>query len=546
MIYSLGNTASQLDQAVQFAYSGLVVAGTGLMRITGNQRVSGNKTFAEAVVFESTVTNGSTVTHNGTLITNSTFTANGNASLNNLAVIKPNASGTIDVGTTSLRFKNSYFNNVDGNTGKFIQANITNLQATNLSLTNTVIGSNLTLSGTTTTQELSISGNAGISGNLTIKNTGFFTGLVVSGNSRITGSLSVGGEVKLTGNLNITGNTNLTGNLGITGNTNLNGNLNITGNTNLTGNINLTGNLNITGTVRHTGGFFAVSSVDKFYFKGINTSTSFNVEAPVNITGTTYIDGNVTIGNSKNLDVDGNVNINSDLNVDGNIRFGNIQLTGTVFASGTSSDAGLKLYSNATNTPKIGAIEFSRNSLLFSRQTGSAASRYSVPTIYHFFTKDEIAFSFVTGGLPYRFLGTTGILLDTGVYRIESSFYFRKGTTQPTIQFGFSGDNCKFTYINGYIGRIFNNTDIVKNFINTNIETGAFSGLWTGTTTTNRSGIADVTIVVTGHNHKIYPFLHSPTANATGNMTGSFSMTVTQLQTGTGLNNASFNGPWIA
>ena len=129
--------------------------------------------------------------------------------------------------------------------------------------------------------------------------------------------------------------------------------------------------------------------------------------------------------------------------------------------------------------------------------------------------------------------------MDTGVYKIESSFYFRKGATLPgNVHFGFSGDDCLFTYRNGSI----NETILITG----NNAVAAFSGnLGNLTASVNKSGNFIGTIVVTGFNHKIYPFLFSTGAvTATGKTTGSFNMTVTQLQTGTG--NISFNGPWIA
>ncbi len=526
MIYSFQNTASQIDQTIQSAYTGLVLAGTGLVRLTGNQNISGTKTFANQVNVSG----------------NANFS--GDVSLTKIAQAQPTSDSSVDLGSTSLKFRTGFFSGVSGFTGYFDNLKVGFFDAGSLDINiDSKTGSNLTLNGTTNLNNIVVSGNSSITGNLNV------TGSATLNN------LNISGTVYSTGNKTFSGSLFQTGNVNISGDLILRGNPRITGSSFVSGNSTTIGNIFFTGNVNHSGGFSIKTFDQNFNFQADNTAV-FGINAPVNITGTINLDGNLNITANKNIIFGNNsaLSMSGLLTNSGNISGLNILSTGFIsgklIASGTSSYAGLKLYSNASNTPEIGAIEFSRNSLLFSRQTGSLASRYSVPTIYHFFTKDEIAFYFVTGGpdkVIYRFLGTTGILLDTGVYRIESSFYFRKGTTQPTIQFGFSGDeNCNFTYINGYIGRILNSTDIVKNFINTNIQTGAFSGLWTGTTTTNRSGIADVTIVVTGHNHKIYPFLYSATANATGNMTGSFSMTVTQLQTGTGLNNTSFNGPWIA
>ena len=63
MIYSLQNTALQLDQAVQASYNTLILAGTGLARLSGDQNISGNKTFLNNV----NVTGALSVTGNSTL-----------------------------------------------------------------------------------------------------------------------------------------------------------------------------------------------------------------------------------------------------------------------------------------------------------------------------------------------------------------------------------------------------------------------------------------------------------------------------------------------
>jgi len=529
MIYSTQNTALQTDQAIAAAYSGLVLAGTGLVRLAGSQNISGNKTF-----------------HNQ-LNVSGDANFSGDVSLTKIAQALPTSDSTVDLGSTSLKFRTGFFSGVSGFTGHFNNLKVDLLSVDNLTLDlNSKTGNNFTFSGTTNLNNIVASGNCSVSGNLNITGTTNINSTNIYGAIYATGTKSFSGSLFQSGNLNITGDVIFRGNT------------RTTGNVFVTGNQTVIGTLFTTGGINHSGGVSIKAYTDNFSFKALNTAI-FDIDAPVSITGQTSIDGNlniaqnrsVTLGNNTSFSMVGafsnNGTITNTDSISGSAILSTGVVSGKIITNGNSSIPALKLNDNLSDVPQLGSIEFSRNSFLFSRKLQSSSYRHSLNPIYHYFMNNERVFNFMTGGpngIPYRFLGTTGILLDTGVYRIESSFYFRKGTTQPTIQFGFSGDNCNFTYINGYIGRILNSTDIVKNFINTNTATSAFSGLWTGTTTTNRSGIADVTIVVTGANHKIYPFLYSATANATGSMTGSFSMTVTQLQTGTG--NISFNGPWIA
>ena len=49
--FVLDQTANVIDQTINTAYSGLVLAGTGLVRTTGDQNISGKKTFHGAVDF---------------------------------------------------------------------------------------------------------------------------------------------------------------------------------------------------------------------------------------------------------------------------------------------------------------------------------------------------------------------------------------------------------------------------------------------------------------------------------------------------------------
>ena len=49
MSFSLDLNANQINQALNAAYTGLVSAGTGIVRLTGDQQISGIKTFNEQV-----------------------------------------------------------------------------------------------------------------------------------------------------------------------------------------------------------------------------------------------------------------------------------------------------------------------------------------------------------------------------------------------------------------------------------------------------------------------------------------------------------------
>ena len=562
MIYSTQNTASQLDQAIQYAYSGLVVAGTGLVRTTGTQRISGSKTFADNIVFESSVTHSSTVTHNAAVTNNSTLSVVGNASLTSVSALRPNASGTIDFGTTSLRFKDGYFNNVNSNTGTFATINATNLNVTLLDLTNKT-GSNFTISGTTRLNNLVISGNSDITGNLTTTGTGFFTNLIVTGSSRITGSLSVGGSINLTGNLNITGNTILGGNLNTTGNLFVSGASTFTGNIHATGNVNIKGNINSTGTITQRGGVLITSNTSGFTFKSEAASATFDVSAPVNITGSTYIDGNVTIGNSKNLNVYGRTDISGDLNVGGNIRFG------TIFATGTSSSAPIVISGRSLiNNLQSGAIEYDGftfyNTVANRTGVGSNLGKFVTGVRYidnlktNYAINGPFGFDFITGKHPSgvtRFLGQTGLVLSNpGLYKIESRATFRpKATTPPAPCFGFSGaDGLTFNRFYGTFATIANSDTAydtqTTRFVSGTGPSGTISGAnLTMAASVSSTYLSEFYVVITGSGQRIYPFLHSAgAANTTGRMTGLFfSMTTEFISPQTGITSPVAIGPWF-
>ena len=156
------------------------------------------------------------------------------------------------------------------------------------------------VTGTITTGNTSVSGNAITTGNTTITGNALTTGnTTITGNALTTGNTTITDTGLTTGNTTITGNAITTGNTSITdtglttGNTTITGNAITTGNTTITntglttGNTTITGNAITTGNTTITGNGLTV---------GNTTITSISV-ATETVTTTTLTVGNATIGN---------------------------------------------------------------------------------------------------------------------------------------------------------------------------------------------------------------------------------------------------------
>ena len=299
-------------------------------------------------------------------------------------VIVPVTDNDIDLGTSSVEFKNLYLDGtakidtltVDENAtiaGTLGVTSNTTLGgtlgvtgATTLSSTLGVTG-NTTLSGTlgvtgattlsstlavsgsaTLSSTLSVSSNATVGGNLAVSgttsstgdfsvNTNKFTVAASSGNTAVAGTLGVTGATTVGGTLGVTGATTLSSTAAITGNTTIGGTLGVTGTTSYS---TLTGsNLTATGTINFSGA--TVSNLGTVSTAAIGGGTINNTviggSTPAAITGTTVtatsfvgpVTGNIT--GDVTGDLTGNVTAAS-----GASTFNNVTINGTLDVTNTT------------------------------------------------------------------------------------------------------------------------------------------------------------------------------------------------------------------
>ena len=545
--FVLNQNALQIDQSLTAAYSGLVLAGTGLVRISGDQNISGKKTFHGAVDFT-----GSPINFTGV----SSFVPFSNAST--------------DIGSASRIFKTGFFSGVTGFNGYFQNLTVANLTTSLVPSLVGVTGSNMTLSGTTNIVNANISGNLGVTGTL-----------LVRGASTLSGDTSFLGTVYATGNKTFSGIFNQSGNVNIYGQTLVSGNSSFTGNLNITGDIFLQGNQNITGKFIHTGQHFVNSNNNSITFTGNGPNHAVIIFAPTYLTGAMYHAGGDLFRNGNSFST-GNISNKGDISNTGDFsNIGNFNLWGNAFIntgtsinfnanpkfnsgvslSGNLITPSLKINPNLVSSPSGGAIEYSRGQFFATNELIGTPTRALINQTYSYIAPDNFVFPFMTGGagigIPFTFLGTTGIYLSTGVYDVKYSFTLTKGTTStmPTFSLGLTGDSVQnFNYRHGlFTQRIGSSNSAADNALfsitgNASTPSLAFSGI--GAAISANTPIRyelNVVINVTGNQMKIRPFIHASSVTATGNTTGiNFDMVVATLSTGSGINQPAFNGPWSA
>ncbi len=528
MSFSLDLTANQINQALNAAYSGLVDSGTGIVRLTGSQNISGDKTFYGAVK------------------------ASGSFDATGVSRFLPPSNSSVDLGSASLRFKTGFVSGIDALTGYIRTLRVDNLIASVIPNLTNVTGNNLTISGQTNIQQATISGNASIGGNATI-----------TGALNVTGNTVLAGTVYSTGNKTFSGVLTQSGSLNVFGTESISGGLNVTGDIYCTGNALIKGNVSITGNHSQTGQFFLNSNNSEIIFTGNGGSHKFSVFGPIKLVGSITHNGDfsssgdfnhtglfVNTGsftNHGNSTINGTSTVNGNQTVTGNIAASKVFASG-ITATGTASTPALILQKNTTTNPSGGAIEYNGNAYSLTTESTGSPTRSIINQTFSYIAPNNFVFNFTTGVNGCRFLNNTGIYLSTGTYKIETNLVIRKGTTIPAASFGISGSSTyQFNYRCGrvWIQDADDTTNATKTILITgNSSTNMFSGAFAAPTMPASYSLEAV-ITITGNNHKIFPFLHSNTANATGNTTGiNFHMLVTQLSTGTGINTPSFNGPW--
>ena len=547
-IFVLDQTANVIDQTINTAYSGLVLAGTGLVRTSGDQNISGKKTFHGAVDFTGSPIN-----------------------LTGVSSFIPFSNLSTDIGSASKIFKAGFFSGITGFTGYFQNLTVGNLTTSLPVSLIGVTGSNMTLNGTTNIATGNVSGNLGVTGNL-----------LVRGATTLSGNVSFFGAVLSTGNKTFSGILNQSGDVSIYGKTFISGDSSFTGNANITGNLFIQGNQNITGDLTHTGRHFVNSNNNSITFTGSGPNHALRISAPTYLTGAMYHAGGDLFRNG-NSNSTGDISNKGDISNTGNFsnvgnfsNIGNFNLLGNAiintgssvifnahprFNSGVSCSGNLitpsiRINPNLVSTPSGGAIEYSRGQFFATNELTGNPTRALINQTYSYIAPDNFVLQFQTGGAGTGILGSTGIYLSTGVYDIKYNFSFRRGALQPVFSLGLTGDGVQnFNYRHGIFTQRDSDTtsnltddacvNISGNSINPSL---AISGVGV---LPNLNVLFkykfDAVINVTGSQMKIRPFIHSFTPNTSGAITGiNFDMTVTTLSTGSGINQPTFNGPWSA
>ena len=207
--------------------------------------------------------------------------------------------------------------------------------------------SSLTVS--TASNGIKVSGNATIDGDVISEGDGSFIGSLNSGSHTVTGNSDISGTVKIGGNTTISGSLS-SGSHRVIGNSNISGNSNIGGSLN-SGSHTVTGNSNISGTVE-VGGNTTIS--------GSLNSGSHTVTGNSNISGTTSITGSLSSGSHT---VTGNSRITNRIDVNQIYANTYLNLPGTL----TTADVVDHIY-------PIGSIVFS------FAITGNPSSRFTGTT----------------------------------------------------------------------------------------------------------------------------------------------------------------------
>ncbi len=539
-IFVLDRTAGEIDQAINAAYTGLVLAGTGLVRTTGDQSISGKKTFHGAVDFT-----GSPINFTGV----SSFIPFSNAS--------------IDVGSSSRTFRTGFFSGVSGYTGYFENLRVGNLITSLIPSLVNVTGNNMTLSGTTNISTANVSGNLGVSGNL-----------LVRGATTLSGDVSFLGAVLSTGNKTFSGVLNQSGNVNIYGRTLISGNSSFTGDVNITGNSFLQGNQNITGDFTHTGRHFVNSNNTSIIFTGDGQNHAFRVRSPMYLDGTIYhSEGSfINSGSFSNsgpfsnsglfsnsgsflnsgpfsnvgtstLSGDVTVSAGSSVNFNANPKFNS-----GISCSGNSITPSIRINPNLVSSPSGGAIEYSRGQFFATNELTGGATRVLINPTYSYIAPPNFYSTIPIASVSTPLLGSTGINLNTGRYHIKYDIKFSiPGTTNKTIALGITGD-----HITNRIGTLTSSVDVA----NASVARTGFHGetstaeiILSGVNINNTAGdtwnnfyIFDATITITGAT-KIRPIFRMGASPVT--LTArAFSMEVTQLATGTGVGLVGASGPW--
>jgi len=179
-----------------------------------------------------------------------------------------------------------------------------------------VAGTNVTITGTTTINDL-----ANLDGGIAVTTNNF--------------TVATNGDTVVAGTLNVTGDTTA-------------GNIDST-TLDTTGNVDVGGTLDVTGTSSFTGDVTA-GNIDS---ATLDTTGNVDVGGTLDVSGTSSFTGDVTAGNidSATLDTTGNVDVGGTLNVTGSTTTNNITNNGTLNQTGTSTITGITLINTSLASP---------------------------------------------------------------------------------------------------------------------------------------------------------------------------------------------------
>ena len=541
--YVLQNSAQQIDQAVGAAYSGLIVAGTGIVRSTGAQEISGVKSFQDLSYFESgAVFSGSSSFEEVALA-------------NAVASIAPTGDNVVNLGSEANRFATGWFDTVTGSSG-VIGGDLTVLGTLYADIVPAVTldgaqGNNFTLSGTTNLVTGNFSGDVSVAGLTTL-----------SGNLNVSGNALLNGTITATGNKTFSGAFSQSGSSSFFGAVNHVGDLISTGNWSHTGTLYQSGNITFDGTLNHTGQAYFDNSYSDFKVSGVGGTIT--IYSPTTIVGDCDISGqslvlrnNIyhsgSISQTGNVFITGNATISGNTTIIGASNFsGQTIITGNTFVksgalnlSGNDSSPSAIFNNNITTAPSGGALEYNRSFFATTEITG-APNRALVNQTFNYLAPRNFWVTIPSNNVTYKPLNLTGIYLNTGRYNIKYDIQININDA-GAIRLGITGN-----HITNRVGTLASVVD------NAGTSSGqayltAFEGdsLTQGILIYAKPTIAadpsfysfNGDITITGLS-KISPIVLFEAANSKIATGVALSMHVTQLATGTGVGLVGASGPW--
>jgi hypothetical protein len=240
------------------------------------------------------------------------------------------------------------------------------------------------LSVSTISNGIKVSGDATIYGNVISSKSGNFSGSLSSGSHTVTGDSNISGSVDVAGGINIGGSLN-SGSHTVTGNSNISGTLASASHT-------VTGNSNISGTARVGGTTTIIGSL---------SSGSHTVTGNSNISGTARVGGTTTIIGSLSS---GSHTVTGNSNISGTARVG-----GTTTIIGSLSSGSHTVTGNSRITNRIDTNTIYADTYLNLPSTDTRAD-----IVNHIYPVGSIFLSFTNVNPSVRFTGTSWVQVSQG------------------------------------------------------------------------------------------------------------------------------------